>query len=177
MENEIKFPVINLMIKELLSQFSGAIVEKLVKIDLCEKDKATEIVKSVSESFGADVTLIKKKIKQKCSECKEANVSNRSKSKQYCFKCAKDKDDVAEEGTCIAIPKNGGVCGKKTYGSEFCATHRKRGEAIKKGKICTYKMTKGIREGEDCGTIIADDSKEQYCETLPEKMSGIKWKR
>jgi hypothetical protein len=159
-----KFSLVNEMMKELLSQYAGAIVKALTDEKICDQAKAISIITNVAEKFDAEVTLIKKVPKQKCSNCDDS-VSKHSKSHLYCYKCAKAKDDIAEERTCIAPSKNtkGGKCGRKAYGIDYCSIHKKWGEANDKGKICKYLITKGEHKGKECKAIIADNSDEEYC--------------
>jgi len=160
-----KFSLVNEMMKELLSQFSGAIVTALTDEKVCDQAKALSVISSVADKFDAEVTLSKKPLRQKCSKCNESYVSKHSKSHLYCYKCSKDNDDIAEEHECIAPSKNSsGKCGRKAYGSNYCSIHKKWGEANDKGKVCKYVYSKGARKGKDCRKIIPDDSDEEYCQ-------------
>jgi hypothetical protein len=158
-----KFSLVDVMLKELLSQFSVAIVKSLTDEKLCDQERAQNIVLAVAKTFDAEVTLIRKQPRPKCSKC-DSFVSKHSKSHLYCYKCAKDNDDIAEEFACIAPAKNAnGTCGRKAYGSECCSIHKKWEEANKKGKICQYEIRKGAHAGKICRAIISDDSDEEYC--------------
>ena len=159
-----KFALIDVLLKELLSQFSGAIVKSLTDEKVCDQEKAQSIVLAVAKTFDAEVTLIRKQPRQKCSKC-DSYVSKHSKSHLYCYKCSKSNDDIAEEFACIAPAKNAsGTCGRKAYGSECCSIHKKWGEANSKGKICQYEIRKGVHAGRTCLAIISDDSDEEYCQ-------------
>jgi hypothetical protein len=159
-----KFSIVNELMKELLSQFSGDVVRAIIDAKVCDEEKARTILSTVAAKFYAEITLIRRQPKPQCVKCNDAVVSRHSKSHQYCYKCAKNEDDIAEEYSCIAPSKNSsGECGRKTYGSHYCTIHQKWGAANDKGKVCQYIITKGARKGSQCRSIISEDSKEEYC--------------